>query len=262
MAPRTLALLELLKLRYPSRPERDLTAQIMTGGVHVDGVKVTKPGVRVRLAAAIDVREARRYVSRGGEKLAAALDAWDIPCAGSAWLDAGCSTGGFTDCLLQRGASVVHAVDVGVGQLDWALRQDPRVHLREGTNVMALGVADLDPVPTSAVADLSFRSLHGAARHILALTAGGWGIFLVKPQFEYRDPDPDFRGVVRDPSALQAILSDLVRGLAAEGVVVERAMPSPIRGRKGNREFLFLLRAGHGKDAAEDIGMLAGLVLE
>jgi len=262
MAARTIALLQLLKLHYPSRSEKELSAQIVTGGVHVDGQKVTKPGLRVRAEAEVRVREERRYVSRGGEKLAAALDAWAIPCAGAAWLDAGCSTGGFTDCLLQRGAAAVHAVDVGVGQLDWALRQDPRVRVHEGTNIMALNATELAPRPASAVADLSFRSLHGAARHILALTTEGWGIFLVKPQFEYKEPDPAFRGVVRDPHAIRTILADLAQDLAAEGVMLEMAIASPIRGRKGNREFLFLLRTGTGSPARAVEEILGALVLE
>jgi 23S rRNA (cytidine1920-2'-O)/16S rRNA (cytidine1409-2'-O)-methyltransferase len=244
MPTHTLALLDLLKRRFPARSEKELAAQILRGGVIVDGEKLTKPGVRVREDAALSVREQRRYVSRGGEKLAAAIDAWSISCAGAVWIDAGSSTGGFTDCLLQHEAACVHAVDVGVGQLDWSLRNDPRVRLHEGANVMALGPDDLDPAPRSATADLSFRSLHGAARHILSLTAEGWGIFLVKPQFEYAGEDPDFHGVLRDAGQIRGVLLDLVRALEAEGVYTERGMVSPIRGRKGNREMLFLLRAG------------------
>jgi 23S rRNA (cytidine1920-2'-O)/16S rRNA (cytidine1409-2'-O)-methyltransferase len=127
---------------------------------------------------------------------------------------------------------------------------------------MAMNATELAPVPSSAVADLSFRSLKGAARHILGLTTEGWGVFLVKPQFEYKDPDPEFHGVVRDPNAVGEILLDLVRDLAAEAVMLERAIASPIRGRKGNREFLFLLRrvASPPGRAAEDA--LGGLILE
>jgi 23S rRNA (cytidine1920-2'-O)/16S rRNA (cytidine1409-2'-O)-methyltransferase len=165
-----------------------------------------------------------------------------VQCAGSVWIDAGCSTGGFTDCLLQNGAALVHAVDVGEGQLDWRLRGDARVKLMERTNIMSLNRNDLDPLPGRAVADLSFRSLQGAARHILGLTIEGRGIFLVKPQFELRKPPSEFRGVVRDTDDVQAIVDDLVQRLAAESVTVERRIPSPIAGRKGNRELLFLLR--------------------
>jgi 23S rRNA (cytidine1920-2'-O)/16S rRNA (cytidine1409-2'-O)-methyltransferase len=201
-----------------------------------------KPGTPVLPGAEVSVRPAAAFVSRGGEKLQAAVEAWDVECDGAVWIDAGCSTGGFTDCLLRNGASLVYAVDVGEGQLDWRLRGDPRVKTMEGTNVMSLRRSDLDPLPARAVADLSFRSLQGAARHILDLTAEGWGIFLVKPQFELRRPPAGFRGVVKDPATLRATVDDLVQRLAAEGVAAEKQMPSPVAGRKGNTEFLFLLR--------------------
>lgn len=241
---RRLALIELLKARYPLRGEKELFAEILRGGVHVAGEKVTKPGTPVPLDAPLSIRERPRFVSRGGEKLAAALDGWSIDCTGTVWVDAGCSTGGFSDCLLQRGASVVHAVDVGQNQLDPRIRGDARVRPMEGVNIMALVSGDLDPRPDWAAADLSFRSLRRAAAHILSLTGGHRGIFLVKPQYEYRDPPPDFKGVVREPGLLHGILAELLDTLAREGVTVEKAIQSPIRGRKGNREFLFLLRSG------------------
>jgi 23S rRNA (cytidine1920-2'-O)/16S rRNA (cytidine1409-2'-O)-methyltransferase len=237
-------LIELLKARFPSRDEKELFSEVLRGGVHVGGEKVTKPGTLVSIEAPISIRERPRWVSRGGEKLAAALDAWSIDCAETTWIDGGCSTGGFTDCLLQRGASLVYAVDVGLNLLDARIRADPRVRAMEGTNIMTVGAADLDPQPDWAAADLSFRSLRRAAAHLLSLTLRSRGIFLVKPQFEYRNPPPDFKGVVRERGALHDILSELVDGLAGEGVGVEKALASPILGRKGNREFLFLLRAG------------------
>ncbi|MGA2977277.1 MAG: TlyA family RNA methyltransferase [Spirochaetia bacterium] len=262
MGARKITLITLLKTRYPTLNEKELFAAILRGDVIVAGEKVVKPGVRVQADASVRMRGRSRYVSRGGEKLAEALDQWSIPCSGLVWIDAGCSTGGFTDCLLQRGAALVYAVDVGDGQLDWRLRGDPRVRPMEGTNIMALSRADLHPLPEGAVADLSFRSLRGAARHILGLTSGGWGIFLVKPQFELRTPTPDFHGVVRDQAVVRAILRDLAARLAEEGVFAEKALSSPIKGRKGNKEFLFFLRAGRdvkGPDADE---ILSGLVLE
>jgi 23S rRNA (cytidine1920-2'-O)/16S rRNA (cytidine1409-2'-O)-methyltransferase len=255
-------LIERLKGLHPEHGEQELRARILRGHVSVDGVEVVKPGTPVAPNARVELRPAPAFVSRGGHKLAAAIDAWQVDCRGAGWIDAGCSTGGFTDCLLQRGADRVYAVDVGEGQLDWRLRGDPRVRLMERTNVMSLKPADLDPPPGRAVADLSFRSLQGAARHILSLTTGGWGIFLVKPQFELRRPDGDFRGVVRDPGTLRAILNDIVRRLAAEGVRLQKCMPSPLSGRKGNREFLFLLRLGGDVSTAEADAALSGLVLE
>ena len=252
------ALIDLLKSLHPTRDEKELFAEILKGNVLVNGERIMKPGTRVAEDAAIVLPEPARYVSRGGDKLSAALDAWGVPCAGAVWIDAGCSTGGFTDCLLQHGARFVHAVDVGEGQLDWRLRGDRRVGVREGTNVMSLSPSDLDPAPAAAVADLSFRSLRGAARHILGLTTEGWGIFLVKPQFEYRDPSADFHGVVKDADTVRAILRELLVDLAAEGVSAEAAIPSPITGRKGNKEFLFLLRrGGSGVD-----GLVDRLILE
>jgi 23S rRNA (cytidine1920-2'-O)/16S rRNA (cytidine1409-2'-O)-methyltransferase len=132
----------------------------------------------------------------------------------------------------------------------------------EGTNIMTMSCASLSPSPDSAVADLSFRSLRRAAAHILGLTVARWGIFLVKPQFEYRAPPSSFHGVVREPGALRAILLDLVAELAGEGVAVEKAAASPIRGRKGNREFLFLLRAGPRQAVAREAELPKDLLLE
>ena len=177
--PRRLELIELLRTRYPDTSERELLARILRGQVTVNGEKALKPGTRVAADAEVRLQPTSRFVSRGGEKLAAAIRAWNVDCAGAAWIDAGSSRGGFTDCLLQHGAPLVYAVDVGVGQLDWRLRTDRRVRAMEGTNILHVARAALDPPPGRAVADLSFRSLRGAARHILELTTEGWGIFLV-----------------------------------------------------------------------------------
>jgi 23S rRNA (cytidine1920-2'-O)/16S rRNA (cytidine1409-2'-O)-methyltransferase len=244
MTSRRVSLIELLKAAYPDRPEKELFARILRGDVQVNGKPIGKPGASVDRGARVILRDGPRFVSRGGEKLAHALDTWKICCGGSVWVDAGCSTGGFTDCLLAHGAFLVYAVDVGTNQLDWRLRSDPRVRVMEGTNVMHLGPGSLDPAPHRAAADLSFRSLRRVASHLLGLASEGWGIFLVKPQFEWASPCSDFRGVVRDPLTVLSIVEDLVAGLASEEVRVEKALLSPIRGRRGNRELLFLLRAG------------------
>ena len=244
MPSRKVPLIDLLKSLHPGRDEKELRAHVLRGDVTVGGVKIVKPGTPVAADTVVSLRPPAAFVSRGGEKLAAALEAWHIDCDGTRWIDAGSSTGGFTDCLLQRGAQLVYAVDVGEGQLDWKLRRDPRVRPMERTNVMTLGPADLSPRPGRAAADLSFRSLQGAARHILGLVEEGWGVFLVKPQFELRNPGGDFHGVVRGDDMVRAIVRDLVGRLGAEGVRVEKGLPSPIAGRKGNREYLFLLRLG------------------
>jgi 23S rRNA (cytidine1920-2'-O)/16S rRNA (cytidine1409-2'-O)-methyltransferase len=262
MKPRSVRLIELLKALYPARDEKELFAGILRGDVLVGGEKVVKPGTSVSADAPVTLRGKSPYVSRGGEKLAAALDLWGTACEGKTWIDAGCSTGGFTDCLLRRGASRVYAIDVGENQLDWRLRGDPRVRVMESTNVMTVRAEDLDPVPDNAAADLSFRSLRRAASHILGLTTARRGIFLVKPQFEYLHPPREFSGVVQGKGALREILMDLIAGLADEGVGVEDGIESPLRGRKGNREFLFLLRLGGGQEEAVRDSLLRKFLLE
>jgi len=234
-------LLDALERRFPDRPSRELAALVIRGLVHVDGEPVRSTGAPVAPDAALELPAAAPWVSRGGAKLAAAVAAWEFDVRGRVFLDAGSSTGGFTDCLLAGGAAVVHCVDVGRGQLAWKLRTDPRVRVHEGVNVMDLDPGDLDPPPDRAVADLSFRSLRRAAPAILALTREGLGIFLCKPQFEWNDHPADFHGVVNDPRDLAAILHGLVDALWDEGAFTRRIEPSPVRGRKGNREFLLLV---------------------
>lgn len=250
MSPRKVPLIELLSHRMPGTDPRVLRGLILRGDVIVDGRKLSKEAFPVPPDAAVVVLPQRPFASRGGEKLSPILDRWGIGAAGQAVLDAGCSSGGFTDCLLKRGASRVYAVDVGRGQLDWSLRTDPRVVVMEGTNVMGVREGDLDPAPAFAVADLSFRSLRGAAAHVLRLTTEGRGIFLVKPQFEWSDPAPEFDGVVRSDSALRRILIGLVDALAGEGVFPAGCLRSPVRGRKGNREFFLLLSTRARTDPA------------
>ncbi|TVQ40643.1 MAG: TlyA family RNA methyltransferase [Spirochaetaceae bacterium] len=261
-------LLRVLRQREPDTPPKELYARIVCGQIYVNGERVRDPAAAVEPGAAIEYRR-RRYVSRGGDKLHAALAEWRIPVAGKVFLDAGASSGGFTDCLLQFGAACVHAVDVGYNQLDYRLRSDPRVAVHERTNLMTLPA--LDPPADAAVADLSFRSLHGAAGKLLSLSADGWAIVLVKPQFELaaalrrrstpsrsagsvRDAEG---GVVRDRGVLLQTLLRLAGQLDSDRIAVRRVLASPIAGRRGNREFLFLIaRAGAdppgaGQSAAE-----------
>ena len=245
-------LIDALARRFPDRPARELAALVIRGLVRVDGEPVRRTGAPVAPGAVLELPAAEPWVSRGGAKLSAAVAAWEFDVRGRVFLDAGSSTGGFTDCLLAGGAAVVHCVDVGRGQLAWKLRTDPRVRVHEGLNVMDLAPGDLDPPPDRAVADLSFRSLRGAAPAILALTREGLGIFLCKPQFEWKGHPADFRGVVNDPRDLAAILHGLVDDLWKEGAFTRRIEPSPVRGRKGNREFLLLVsdRPGSTRAAA------------
>jgi 23S rRNA (cytidine1920-2'-O)/16S rRNA (cytidine1409-2'-O)-methyltransferase len=185
----------------------------------------------------------RRFVSRGGEKLAHALAMFDVDPQGRRCLDAGVSTGGFTDCLLQHGAAFVAAYDVGYGQVHETLRTDPRVDVHERTNVRALTAADLDgPAPDLLVADLSFISLASVLptlRSVLADDAEA--VVLVKPQFEADRGDVGKGGVVRDPAVWRAALRRVAASAAAVGWGVVDATVSPLRGPAGNVEFLLHL---------------------
>lgn len=236
-------LLQLLKSRFPEIPPKELYAKILCGEVAVDGEQHRDPKFQVTQNAVIEFKQ-RRYVSRGGLKLEAAIKTWQLPIRGRVFLDAGASTGGFTDCLLQHEAAQVHAVDVGYNQLDYALRIDSRVRVAERTNIMH--VEELDPPADAAVADLSFRSLRGAAAHIVALTKEKWMVGLLKPQFEVEGIETrsgsldSFNGVVQ-PQDTQDILEQVIRFLKDEGLTVKAVTPSPITGRRGNREFLLLL---------------------
>jgi 23S rRNA (cytidine1920-2'-O)/16S rRNA (cytidine1409-2'-O)-methyltransferase len=235
---------ELVRRGLAASRER-AQADIAAGRVLVGGAPA---GKAARLVAAADAVEVigppPRFVSRGGEKLDAALDQFAIAVRGRRALDAGASTGGFTDCLLQRGAASVVAVDVGYGQLHERLRADHRVEVRERTNVRSLHPDDITgPVPL-VVADLSFISLRTVADALLGCTApAGDLVLLVKPQFEAgRQETSRGRGVIRDPEVHQRVLAEVVNALFERGAVIMGTMPSPITGADGNVEFLLHAR--------------------
>lgn len=209
------------------------------GRVTVAGAPARSAARQVGADEAIAVGgEGPRFVSRGGDKLEAALEHFGIEVAGRRVLDAGASTGGFSDCLLQRGAAHVTAVDVGRGQLDWRLRNDPRVSVLERTNLRSLHALEGGPVPL-AVADLSFISLTTVGPALAALTTDDATlVLLVKPQFEAGRARVPRGGVVKDPAVHRAVLDEVVDGLAAAGLVVTDLMVSPLRGADGNVEFL------------------------
>jgi 23S rRNA (cytidine1920-2'-O)/16S rRNA (cytidine1409-2'-O)-methyltransferase len=187
-----------------------------------------------------------RFVSRGGEKLDGALDRFPVAVAGRRALDAGASTGGFTDCLLQHGAELVHAVDVGRGQLAWSLRQDPRVVVHDRTNVRDLDVAILGGAVDLVVADLSFISLTVVAPALArAATSTADFVLLVKPQFEAGRARVGKGGVVRDPAVHADVLVSTARSLAAHGLAVIGACVASPLGATGNREF-FVHADRHG----------------
>jgi 23S rRNA (cytidine1920-2'-O)/16S rRNA (cytidine1409-2'-O)-methyltransferase len=222
----------------------------------VAGGPAVKPGQFVPADVAVEVRATPRFVSRGGEKLAAALTAFALTPVGWVCADVGASTGGFTDALLQHGAARVYAIDVGYGQLHWRLRQDPRVVVMERTNARYLTQLP-EPVQLATV-DASFISL----RLLLPvmrrwLTPGGHIIALIKPQFEAGRGDVGKGGVVRDPAVHRRVLMALLAWAEAEGLGNRGLLVSPLLGPKGNREFLWwLCPDAPSRPAAE---LLAGL---
>jgi 23S rRNA (cytidine1920-2'-O)/16S rRNA (cytidine1409-2'-O)-methyltransferase len=218
-------------------------ALIMAGQVVVDDHAAAKAGQMVSADAQIRLKgEALPFVSRGGLKLEKALEMFAIDVTGLTALDAGASTGGFTDCLLQRGASKVFAVDVGYGQLAWKLRGDARVVNMEKTNIRYLEPGQLDEVPDIAVIDVSFISLDKVLAPVSRLVKdGGRIVALIKPQFEVGRGEVGKGGVVRDREKHQRVV-DTVHQLAESlGLAVQGVVESPILGPKGNREFLISL---------------------
>ncbi|MEO8604337.1 MAG: TlyA family RNA methyltransferase [bacterium] len=220
------------------------SALIMAGAVRIGDRVMDKPGALVDAEAEITVAGAEiPYVSRGGVKLAGALDAFGLDVSGRLVLDIGASTGGFSDCVLQRGARGVIAVDVGYGQLAWSLRQDPRVTLIERCNVRHLEAARLPAVADFGVVDVSFISLTLVLPKAIELLAAGAAIVaLVKPQFEVAKGQVGGGGVVRDPALHAATIAKVRAAAETMGLAVRGECPSPILGPKGNREFFLWLQ--------------------
>jgi len=222
---------------------------ILAGQVWVDGRPATKVATPVAEDALIDIRKSLPYVSRGGLKLEAALAAFGVDPRGLVAADVGASTGGFTDCLLQHGASRVYAVDVGYGQLAWSLRQDARVVVMERTNARYV---DRLPEPVDlATIDVSFISLRLILPQVKQwLAPGGQVIALIKPQFEAGAEKLGKGGVVRDEQVHRAVLQDVLHAAQEELWVVQGLISSPLRGPKGNREFLAWLGVRLAGEAA------------
>jgi 23S rRNA (cytidine1920-2'-O)/16S rRNA (cytidine1409-2'-O)-methyltransferase len=211
-------------------------ALIMAGRVAVDGQTATKPGIAVAENARLEVTRGEPYVGRGGYKLAGALDEFGISPEGMVCLDVGASTGGFTDCLLQRCASRVYALDVGRGQLDYRIRQDPRVVSMEEVN--AHYSFDLPEKVGLAVVDVSFISLTKVLPNVLLhLKQPGIMLVLVKPQFEAEREQVGKGGIVRDPKVHADVLGRLVVWSVGQGLRLRGLTPSSITGTDGNREF-------------------------
>lgn len=235
----------LAKDRYHAR------GLVMSGLVVVDGNKVAKVGSMVSRSS--DIRLTRMkipYVSRGGLKLEAALDAFPIDPKGMTVMDVGASTGGFTDCLLQRGAKKVYAIDVGYGQLAWGLRRDPRVVVLEQRNIRSMKRedGDIEEEIDLATVDLSFISLKKAIPSILEfIKEGGAILALIKPQFEARKEEVGRGGVIRDEEIRERVVADIIAFAKGLGLLAVGVIPSPILGPKGNKEyFIYLKKAGEG----------------
>jgi len=222
-------------------------ALVLAGAVYTGDTRLDKPGHALDADAPLEVRgRDHPYVSRGGLKLAHALEHFGLDPAGLVCLDIGASTGGFTDVLLRAGAARVYAVDVGRGQLDWSLRNDARVVVQEGTNARHLGAAEVPEPPGMIVCDASFIGLRTVLPAALALAAPGCLLVaLIKPQFEVGRARVGKGGVVRDP-ALHAEICDEIRAwlYGMPGWTVLGVTESPIRGPAGNVEFLIAARRG------------------
>ncbi|MBI5509522.1 MAG: TlyA family RNA methyltransferase [Deltaproteobacteria bacterium] len=245
MAKERADVLLVLRGQAPSRSRAQ--AMIMAGAVvDQDGRRIDKPGMLLADAVELRIKGApQKYVSRGGLKLEAALQTFGVEVQDRVCLDVGASTGGFTDCLLQRGARKVYAVDVGYGQMAWALRQDPRVVLKERCNIRT-APDDLIAEPADVlVVDVSFISLKLVLPKALQyLTADAWVVALVKPQFEAGRDAIGKGGIVRDPAAHARVVREIEALFASLGLHRVQVCPSPITGADGNREFLMAGQQG------------------
>jgi 23S rRNA (cytidine1920-2'-O)/16S rRNA (cytidine1409-2'-O)-methyltransferase len=216
---------------------------ILAGQVLVNGERVTKAGTKIPIASHITLIERDRYVSRGGHKLEGALREFTLNPEGLNCLDLGCSTGGFTDCLLQHGAKKVTGIDVGTGQLAWSLRQDTRVEVREGINARYLQSTDFIELFDLIVGDLSFISLTRILPAAFSLIKPkGWILVLIKPQFELSKKEVGRGGIVRDPILRQKAVDSIRLWVENEGHHFVKVMESPLPGITGNIEFLALLQ--------------------
>lgn len=229
----------LLVERGLAESRQRAVALILAGKVKVDGCQASKAGQRVSAEAKVElVPQNQTYVSRGGFKLASALDSFSLQVTNLVTMDVGASTGGFTDCLLQRGAKKVYAIDVGYGQLAWQLRQEPRVVILERCNVRYLTSEQVTELVDLAVIDTSFISLTKVIPKVLEFVKrGGKLLALIKPQFEVDRGQVGKGGVVRDPELHKQVVRDIEDFCESQGMEVRGVKESSLLGPKGNREF-------------------------
>lgn len=244
--------LDLLLVAQGLADSRALAQRLIAAGeVTVDGQVVDKPGVKIAITAAVSVAAKPRFVSRGGEKLDAAMVRFALPLEGCVAADVGASTGGFTDCLLQRGVARVYAIDVGYGQLAWELRKDPRVVVLERTNARFLtALAEPVDLVVSDVSFISVRLIYPTA--VNWLKEGGEVVSLIKPQFEAGRSQVGKGGVVRDPSVHRQVLEGVCESFADLGLGLRGLMVSPLLGPAGNTEFLGWWRLGSRAQSVPD----------
>lgn len=245
MSPSTKERLDVLVARRGLAESREKAQRLIRAGqVSVNDQRATKPGIQYNETVSISVKQPPPYVSRGGEKLQAAFEAFDLDVTGLLCMDIGASTGGFTDCLLQHGAARVIAVDVGKGQLHWRLRNDPRVVVIEGLNARHLDPTEVPGTPGFATIDVSFISLTKVLPAVIGVVAPGAGIVaLIKPQFEAGRAQVEKGGVVRAESVRQAVV-DKIRQFIGQspGLAWMGVCPSPLKGPAGNVEYLAYIR--------------------
>ena len=247
--------LDLVLVERGLAPSREQARALVLGGrVQVAGQRVDKAGAAVDPVAAIEVEGGLPYVGRGGLKLAGALEQFGITVQGFVAVDVGASTGGFTDCLLQRGASRVYAIDVGYGQLAWKLQSDPRVVRLDRVNIRTATPTLLPELCDLAVIDVSFISLRLVLSPVFSLLReGGQVAALVKPQFEVGRGRIGKGGIVRDPDLWREVLAGLVDHVVAAGHAVIEWCESPIAGADGNREFFLHIGKGGAGDRSATI---------
>ena len=246
MAPVEKERLDVIVQRLTGFSRAKAQGVILTGGVlDARGVVLDKPGIRIPTNTPITIQETPKYVSRGGIKLEGALDSFQLNLQGVIAIDVGASTGGFTDCLLQRGATHVYAIDVGYGQLAWKLRQDPRVTVMERTNIRHLESSALPEKPNFFVADCSFISLTLILPPLSTLIAAfSQGVVLIKPQFEAGRELVGRGGVVRDATVHEQVIQRVLTAAEDLGFKPKGVVPSTITGPAGNQEFLAHLTFG------------------
>jgi 23S rRNA (cytidine1920-2'-O)/16S rRNA (cytidine1409-2'-O)-methyltransferase len=245
---------KLLVQRGLAESRTKAQAMVMAGMVLVNEQRIDKPSDSIPANAAIRIKggddPSSRYVGRGGLKLEAALAAFQIDATGLDCLDVGSSTGGFTDCLLQHGARKVVSIDVGHNQIDWRLRTDPRVEVREGVNARYLSPADFQALFDLIVMDVSFISATKIFPAIIPLlNADGCLIVLIKPQFEVGRGEVGKGGIVRDPEKHARVIAEVNQAAKEFGLVTRNVIESPLRGADGNVEFLALYDKGRSTSA-------------